>query len=1202
MKKKMIALFLSLALVISILPMGMSVQADNDIVYIAIQYTTDLASENWQVLEGAAPTIQNGEALYLRVTQGELVYSGLAASIDSAQSIGEASIGEITSTVEYVTITGGAVNGLVVVSMTYTASGFEQSAGNFYFTVAGNVVAADAASVYKTAEITQSFADSGAVVFEDVSGELTADDAAKGFALSGTTLSFDTTGKAAGVYDATVGAQLYTVAVMNALSTADAQARSVTMSAYAPDALTTDTEEDGIYTWNGSYNDGLIAYQPSFYEEANGETNPIYLARQVGGALVSMEGYTYSLTCTSMDVTDFVTAETVEIDGVKVVKLSLSSDFVPSADFFAYIHIYDGEGDFVSTVGFYKAPSYSTGDYFFTTYPETVALNGGLAFSGNNAMIYVGEGFASDYSAKVYFTKKSGDPVEYDFLLYDEIDIATLTVESTNNAFIKVKSFIEETPNGENAIGYELEIVDDAQVQFAEIVVSYTDKNGTEHCYYGSVVCVNKTPEAEDATVSTVAEFKAAYNSMESGTIIMEAGTYEMDLVHNKSIAIKAADGATVIINGENDTNEAAIVTIGLSNPGSITGITIDGREQARDGLDPNGNYAYASDIAIQNCDTGIRATASPGSIIASNATFTNNKIAIDASGLIISIYTSVFTDNDVAIRYSADNYNVCAVQLNQFIDNTVDFEVDSTYYNILATQNYFEKSSVSAKPEITITQGQVYYSPYYTNSEMTVLSADIAGAKTNSETGASTTIIEVPVDRTLNSTSVLDNALFAEMKALDGADIEVTIPVTEFTNPDIYELKVTTIWGFNNEEGYLAETLPETMNLEVTDELSATAQSIVDDGSIDKDEIVQYVNFTHEGDLPGTATVKILKTNELSIDDLKLYYINETTGEVEEAEIVEVTEETIDGLVYYVVTVAHCSQYIIGTADIFVSTDNDDSSEEDTGTSGSTSTTTTTTTTTTSSTETDTTVSTQTTETTLAANDLISAVEVQDKFDNATQEQVVIDVEQKSLVSTMAFDILAQNPDKELELTGDGYSWTFKGSDITDPSAISTSYLDTSISFESPNASEIAQLTEGANVINIYFEHHGELPGEATIKLYVGEEHANTTKYLYYYNDTSNALEYLGEKVVNENGILEFTITHCSDYIACDAQIETAAATEQEAQAEESLETDEEEAAVQVQEDTTTSPVGIVIVVVLAALGILIVLLVVKRKGEKED
>ncbi|MEG1779451.1 MAG: hypothetical protein RR263_05055, partial [Oscillospiraceae bacterium] len=202
------------------------------------------------------------------------------------------------------------------------------------------------------ATIKQSFADSGAVTFENVSGVLTAEDTQKGFALNGSTLSFDTTGKAAGVYDAALNGKKYTVAVMNTISSSNIPARPVKMSTAAPANLKSGSGDD-IYVWNGKQ-DGAPANQVPFFDNPQGETVPIYLYRKAGGNLVSMDDHTFTLTNQYMDISPFVSFDTVVVNGITVVRLSLTDKAVRASTILGFININDEKGNFVKSVEFTK--------------------------------------------------------------------------------------------------------------------------------------------------------------------------------------------------------------------------------------------------------------------------------------------------------------------------------------------------------------------------------------------------------------------------------------------------------------------------------------------------------------------------------------------------------------------------------------------------------------------------------------------------------------------------------------------------------------------------------------------------------------------------------------------------------------------------------------------------------------------------------
>ena len=82
-------------------------------------------------------------------------------------------------------------------------------------------------------------------------------------------------------------------------------------------------------------------------------------------------------------------------------------------------------------------------------------------------------------------------------------------------------------------------------------------------------------------------------------------------------------------------------------------------------------------------------------------------------------------------------------------------------------------------------------------------------------------------------------------------------------------------------------------------------------------------------------------------------------------------------------------------------------------------------------------------------------------------------------------------------------YSWTFQYDNL-DTSKMNGKTMDLSISFASEKKKEIEELTGQTNGVYISIAgYHGELPGPATVKTYVGDQYKNgDTVYLYYYNE----------------------------------------------------------------------------------------------------
>ena len=155
-----------------------------------------------------------------------------------------------------------------------------------------------------------------------------------------------------------------------------------------------------------------------------------------------------------------------------------------------------------------------------------------------------------------------------------------------------------------------------------------------------------------------------------------------------------------------------------------------------------------------------------------------------------------------------------------------------------------------------------------------------------------------------------------------------------------------------------------------------------------------------------------------------------------------------------------------------------------------------------------------------------------------SSSEEVKIDMASKgSIIEKGVFELLAENPNKNLVLEGSNYSWTFAGIDISNNNGLLKD-IDTKVSTTSPNAKEIDKVTLGTPVVNIYFSYHGELPGKAKVEIKIDPKYDRKTMLMYYYNSVYNRLELVSSNVQVKNGRAILDITHCSDYILSETEI----------------------------------------------------------------
>ena len=118
-------------------------------------------------------------------------------------------------------------------------------------------------------------------------------------------------------------------------------------------------------------------------------------------------------------------------------------------------------------------------------------------------------------------------------------------------------------------------------------------------------------------------------------------------------------------------------------------------------------------------------------------------------------------------------------------------------------------------------------------------------------------------------------------------------------------------------------------------------------------------------------------------------------------------------------------------------------------------------------------------------------------------------------------------------------YSWTFDKKDIKDNKID----LNFEIRYKSNNDKKINELTkDNKDKFYISFTHHGNLPSEATVNIYVGRNYKNNENlYLYYYNEDTNEVEYVSRDLKVKNGYVSFKIDHCSDYFLTGAVVNNA-------------------------------------------------------------
>ena len=109
-------------------------------------------------------------------------------------------------------------------------------------------------------------------------------------------------------------------------------------------------------------------------------------------------------------------------------------------------------------------------------------------------------------------------------------------------------------------------------------------------------------------------------------------------------------------------------------------------------------------------------------------------------------------------------------------------------------------------------------------------------------------------------------------------------------------------------------------------------------------------------------------------------------------------------------------------------------------------------------------------------------------------------------------------------------YSWKFDKEDIVNTNI----NLNLNILINKSDKKDlIEKIYKGIDATYLSFDHEGDFPGRASIKIKISDIYSNGDElYLYYFNENTNKLELVSEKNKVEDGYIEIEIDHASDYI----------------------------------------------------------------------
>lgn len=544
----------------------------------------------------------------------------------------------------------------------------------------------------------------------------------------------------------------------------------------------------------------------------------------------------------------------------------------------------------------------------------------------------------------------------------------------------------------------------------------------------------------------------------------------------------------------------------------------------------------------IKNCITGVMgANSNANSIVLRGCTVEKCQVGV----MTATSFNTLFNANTMAYHHPGVP-RFCDFVGNQYDLIGIDDGEGGAYIEQSVPQNYWgtdDSGKLKTGPVVGVVvnngegndiiegrTAKVFSSPYYLDQTHSKLSVDLD--TTQKENGTAVLPLQQPESGETDSL-VLTADAFAALKE---EGLAVSAPIKNSEGKDFAS------WAFGEITNDTIET-----NLNISDKLSDQAQGTVDKlPETDQAKILQEVNLSHNGTLPGRATIRI-KASELpggDVSKLFLYWVKED-GTIVPAEVVDVQYDAETN--EFIITVDHCSEYVITSGeltDVPAPTPTTDpkptpttdpkptptADPKPTAAPGATAT----------PAPTGTPVPggqprpTATPDQPTSGNTqekLFSAQQVMDAFD-AQPGDVTLRLNDQPIVSQMAFVLLMERTEGVLRLEGNGYAWSFDRADLTS-TELPGGVFDTSVNLQ-PDESileRIRSYTGDAAMTALDTAFSGALPGKAVLELTVDPAvFGNTRCGLFYLPDAGDP-ECVATVEVDGNGLVKLPLEHCSVY-----------------------------------------------------------------------
>lgn len=152
----------------------------------------------------------------------------------------------------------------------------------------------------------------------------------------------------------------------------------------------------------------------------------------------------------------------------------------------------------------------------------------------------------------------------------------------------------------------------------------------------------------------------------------------------------------------------------------------------------------------------------------------------------------------------------------------------------------------------------------------------------------------------------------------------------------------------------------------------------------------------------------------------------------------------------------------------------------------------------------------------------------------------IIVKIEEYPRVGASVFNTIREEyPDRSIVFQGNDYSIRFDGENLTRVIP-QTEIYDFQMSLTSPDEDAIYDLIAEydynddiiSDIVMLYFDYHGSLPGPATFSLSLGRHYGNDLLYWHYYNKERDRIDYYGSLQSNSQGNIAVSIDHFSTYI----------------------------------------------------------------------